>query len=190
MAKGRKAPRRGASRAQSAPRRKGIPGWLWAVSGLVVGVFVTFLLQLEPGREEVRRSPEPPKPSNTPAAPPSTPKPQYDFYTLLPESDVNAPQQPAQTAPAATPAPEASKPAASGPSYYLQAGSFRQRSDADQLRAQILLLGMDVKLENATINGNQWYRVQVGPFSNKNSMDQAQRTLSGNGFSNLLPQQR
>ena len=155
MAKGRKAPRRGASRAQSAPRRKGIPGWLWLISGLVIGVFVTFLLQLEPGREGVRRSPEPPKPSNTP-----------------------------------TLAPEASKPASSGPSYYLQAGSFRQRSDADQLRAQILLLGMDVKLENATINGDQWYRVQVGPFNNKDSMTQAQRTLSGNGFSNLLPQQR
>ncbi len=49
---------------------------------------------------------------------------------------------------------------------------------------------MDVKLENATINGDQWYRVQVGPFNNKDSMTQAQRTLSGNGFSNLLPQQR
>ena len=48
MAKGRKAPRRGASRAQSAPRRKGIPGWLWLVSGLVIGLFVAFLLQLEP----------------------------------------------------------------------------------------------------------------------------------------------
>ena len=74
--------------------------------------------------------------------------------------------------------------------YYLQAGSFRQRSDADQVRAQILLLGMDVKLENATINGNQWYRVQVGPFDTRDSLDQAQRTLSGNGFNNLLPQQR
>ena len=190
MAKGRKAPRRGASRAQSAPRRKGIPGWLWLVSGLVIGVFVTYLLQLEPGREGVRRSPEPPKPTNTPAAPPTTPKPQYDFYTLLPESEVSTPQQATQTTPAPTPAPEASKPASSGPSYYLQAGSFRQRSDADQLRAQILLLGMDVKLENATINGDQWYRVQVGPFNNKDSMTQAQRTLSGNGFSNLLPQQR
>ncbi|HIQ53609.1 MAG TPA: SPOR domain-containing protein, partial [Pseudomonas pachastrellae] len=51
MAKGRKAPRRGASRAQSAPRRKGIPGWLWLVSGLVIGLFVAFLLQLEPGRD-------------------------------------------------------------------------------------------------------------------------------------------
>ena len=40
MAKGRKAaPRRGASRAQSASKRKGIPGWLWLVSGLVIGLF-------------------------------------------------------------------------------------------------------------------------------------------------------
>lgn len=187
MAKGRKAPRRGASRAQSAPRRKGIPGWLWLVSGLVIGLFVAFLLQLEPGRDSVRRSPEPPKPATAPAQPPADPKPRYDFYTLLPESEVVAPQQPAPEAP--TTAEPETKPATSV-NYYLQAGSFRQRSDADQVRAQILLLGMDVKLENATINGNQWYRVQVGPFDTRDSLEQAQRTLSGNGFNNLLPQQR
>ena len=179
MAKGRKAPRRGASRAQSAPKRKGIPGWLWLVSGLIIGLFVAFLLQLEPGRDSVRRSPEPPKPANTPAQPPADPKPRYDFYTLLPESEVVVPQQ---AVPESKPAPSVN--------YYLQAGSFRQRADADQVRAQILLLGMDVKLENATINGNQWYRVQVGPFDSRSSLDQAQRTLSGNGFNNLLPQQR
>ena len=55
---------------------------------------------------------------------------------------------------------------------------------------KVKTLGVDVKLENATINGDQWYRVQVGPLNNKDSMTQAQRTLSGNGFSNLLPQQR
>jgi cell division protein FtsN len=32
--------------------------------------------------------------------------------------------------------------------------------------------------------------VQVGPFDTRDSLDQAQRTLSGNGFNNLLPQQR
>ena len=128
MAKGRKAPRRGASRAQSAPRRKGIPGWLWLVSGLVIGLFVAFLLQLEPGRDSVRRSPEPPKPATTPAQPPADPKPRYDFYTLLPESEVVVPQQPAPKAP--TTAEPETKPATSV-NYYLQAGSFRQRSDAD-----------------------------------------------------------
>ena len=44
MAKGRKAPRRGASRAQSAPRRKGIPGWLWLglKTFFVVSLFIWF----------------------------------------------------------------------------------------------------------------------------------------------------
>ena len=75
--------------------------------------------------------------------------------------------------------------------YYLQAGSFKQKADADRVRAQILLLGLDVHLESAKLNdGQTWHRVQVGPFNNKDSLDQAQSTLSGNGFQNLLPQQR
>ena len=184
------APKRGASRYQ-APAKKPVPGWIWLICGLVIGGFIMFLTNLEPGGKEIKRDKETAKPKEQPkrSAPSNgqAVKPKYDFYTLLPESEVVVPQQPAPEAPT-TAAPE-TKPATSV-NYYLQAGSFRQRSDADQVRAQILLLGMDVKLENATINGNQWYRVQVGPFDTRDSLDQAQRTLSGNGFNNLLPQQR
>ena len=193
MAKERKAaPRRGASRAQSASKRKGIPGWLWLVSGLVIGLFVAFLFQLEPGHDNVKRSPAPPKPSNNAAVRPEQPeKPRYDFYTLLPESEVIVPENTGkvETPPEPEKTPEAS--AESTVRYYLQAGSFKQKADADRVRAQILLLGLDVHLESAKLNdGQTWHRVQVGPFNNKDSLDQAQSTLSGNGFQNLLPQQR
>ncbi|GAA6132603.1 SPOR domain-containing protein [Halopseudomonas sabulinigri] len=189
MAKGRKAPRRGASRAQPAARRKGIPGWLWLVSGLVIGLFVAFLFQLEPGHDNVKRSPPPPKPVNAPAKPAPAQQPTYDFYTLLPESEVVVPQNTGKVEPPATPADPDS--ADDKVRYYLQAGSFKQQADADKVRAQILLLGMDVHLESAKLNdGQTWHRVQVGPFKDKSSLAQAQSTLSGNGFQNLLPQQR
>ncbi|HDZ56803.1 MAG TPA: SPOR domain-containing protein [Pseudomonas xinjiangensis] len=188
MAKGRKpAPRRGASRAQAAARR-GIPPWLWMISGLVIGLFVAFLFQLEPGRESVKRDVTPPKPpqQNKPAKPA---EPRYDFYTLLPESEVIIPQSSVpETAPPE--AEEASKPKAAT-RFFLQAGSFRQRNEADRVRAQILMLGLDVQLESAKLAGDEtWYRVQVGPFQDRNSLSQAQQTLAGNGFENLLLQQR
>lgn len=192
MAKARKpAPRRGASRSQSAAKRKGIPGWLWLVSGLVIGLFVAFLFQLEPGHDNVKRTPAAPKPSNATVKPAPAQQPTYDFYTLLPESEVVVPQNTGK--PEA--APEAEKPATAETEdkvrYYLQAGSFKQQADADKVRAQILLLGLDVHLESAKLNdGQTWHRVQVGPFQDKNSLSQAQSTLSGNGFQNLLPQQR
>ncbi|MEH6567232.1 MAG: SPOR domain-containing protein [Halopseudomonas sp.] len=191
MAKGRKAPRRGASRAQPSARRKGVPGWLWLVSGLVIGLFVAFLFQLEPGHDNVKRSPTPPKPTNAPAkaAPPQ--QPTYDFYTLLPESEVIVPENTGKVETPPEPEKTDAATADSAVRYYLQAGSFKQKADADKVRAQILLLGLDVRLESAKLNdGQTWHRVQVGPFQSKDSLTQAQSTLSGNGFQNLLPQQR
>ena len=194
MAKARKAPRRGASRQQPAPRRA-VPGWLWLVSGLAIGLFVAFLLQLEPGRETVKRdrTPPPPAPSQTPK---TSEEPRYDFYTLLPESEVIVPQAgvsetPPAEATEAKPDAEAATAETTGQRFFLQAGSFRKQAEADRVRAQILLLGLDVRLEDARLDsGDVWYRVQVGPFTDRNKLSQAQQVLTGNGFDNLLLQQR
>ncbi|MEH6500382.1 MAG: SPOR domain-containing protein [Pseudoalteromonas distincta] len=197
MAKARKAaPRRGASRQQSSSRRS-IPGWLWLVAGLAIGIFVTFLFQLEPGRGTVQRDKSPPPPAVTPPPSKAAEQPRYDFYTLLPESEVIVPQSsvPETAPPEPEKAADDQKPAeaaaASGTRFYLQAGSFRQRAEADRVRAQILLLGLDVNLENARLDGGEvWYRVQVGPFQDRATLSSAQTTLAGNGFENLLLQQR
>lgn len=191
MAKARKTPRRGASRARSKPGRR-IPAWLIAVCGLVLGLFIAFLFQLEPGRDTVKRNTAPPPPAAKPA--PAKPAgPSYDFYTLLPESEVVVPTPrpapPPPPPPAPKPAPAAK--AESATRYYLQAGSFRQRSEADRVRAQIILMGLDARLEDAKLaNGDVWHRVQVGPFADQSRLAQAEQTLSGNGFNNLLRQQR
>ena len=97
-AKKKPAPKRGASRYQ-APARQPVPGWVWLACGLLIGAFVVFLLKLEPGRDEIKRikddkpkqtSSQANKPASTPQ--PSAPaKPKYDFYTLLPESEVIVP---------------------------------------------------------------------------------------------------
>ncbi|MFA5679107.1 MAG: SPOR domain-containing protein [Pseudomonas sp.] len=190
MAKARKAPRRGASRAKptSGPR---VPAWLIAVCGVVVGLFIAFLFTLEPGRETVKRDSVAPQPVTRAAEPPKRQSTSYDFYTLLPESEVVVPTpRPAPPPPPAAPA-KAPEPAAAATQYYLQAGSFRQRSEADRVRAQIILMGLEARLENAKLaNGEVWHRVQVGPFADQTRLTQAEQTLSGNGFSNLLRQQR
>ena len=92
-------PKRGASRYQP-PAKKPIPGWLWMAIGLTVGAFIVFLMKLEPGRDEVKREkPEQQKAekiaeANKTAPSPQQPvKPKYDFYTLLPESEVIVPPE-------------------------------------------------------------------------------------------------
>lgn len=98
-AKKKPAPKRGASRYQ-APAKQPIPGWLWLAIGLSVGAFVVFLMKLEPGNGEVKRTkPEQQKAekvaeANKTAPSPQQPvKPKYDFYTLLPESEVIVPPE-------------------------------------------------------------------------------------------------
>ena len=239
MAKKKPAPKRGASRYQ-APARKPVPGWVWLAMGLVIGAFVMFLNTLEPGRDEVRRTkPEQASAGNatgnassgaggngkaqakpTPTPPPQeSVKPKYDFYTLLPESEVIVPPE---AVPKQTPAqPPAQKPVspeeaakidaaraqaalngetpppppvvAKAPitnQFFLQAGSFRKRDDADKVRAQIILLGQNVQVESGTVREETWYRVLVGPFANREQLSSAQKQLAGSGFSNLLLQQR
>lgn len=191
MAKGRKAPVRGASRAKAAAGR-GIPPWLWLVSGLVIGIFVAFLFQLEPGRESVKRDTSPPQQvQQKQPTKPAEPQARYDFYTLLPESEQLVPESSVpKQAPPEPPKKEDAKPQDTT-RFFLQAGSFRKRGDADRVRAQILMLGLDVKLEDAKLgDGETWYRVQVGPFQDRSSVNQAQKTLAGNGYDNLLLQQR
>ncbi|GLO40560.1 MULTISPECIES: SPOR domain-containing protein [Pseudomonas] len=226
-AKKKPAPKRGASR-QTAPAKQPIPGWVWLAVGLTVGAFIVFLMKLEPGGEDIKRTKpeqqkaekvaEAGKPAQT--TPQQPVKPKYDFYTLLPESEVIVPPEavpektppvPAQPVTPVTPAeaakidtaraqaalmgqtpppaPPVIKPAATT-QFFLQAGSFRKQADADKVRAQIILLGQSVKVESGTVKDETWYRVLVGPFSNREQLTGAQKQLAGAGFSNLLLQQR
>jgi cell division protein FtsN len=225
VAKKKPAPKRGASRYQ-APAKKPIPGWLWLVIGLSVGAFIVFLMKLEPGGEDVKRVKADAKAAKiaeankTPPSPTAPVKPKYDFYTLLPETEVIVPNEavPEKTPPAVVapvvpvtpeqaakidtaraqaalsgltppPAPPVAKPAAVT-QFFLQAGSFRKKEDAEKVRAQIILLGQTAGVESGTVKEETWYRVLVGPFSNREQLTIAQKQLAGGGFSNLLLQQR
>jgi cell division protein FtsN len=221
-AKKKPAPKRGASRYQ-APAKKPVPGWFWLVCGLVIGGFMVFLFSLEPGRDEIKRakaeqarSTQSAKPAAA-SAPASGPaKPKYDFYTLLPESEVILPpqaiEQPAAPAQKPVSPEEAAKidaaraeAALSGQvppppplvakapvtsQFFLQAGSFRRKDDAEALRAQIILLGQSVQVESGSVREETWHRVLVGPFATREQLGQAQKSLAASGFSNLLLQQR
>ena len=196
--------------------------------GLTVGAFIVFLMKLEPGKgddvkrvkQEEQKATRMAEANKTPPSPQQPVKPKYDFYTLLPESEVivppdavpektlptpqvpTTPVTPAEAAKIDTaraqaalsgitppPAPPVAK-AAPVTKFFLQAGSFRKEADADKVRAQIILLGQAVSVESGTVKDETWYRVLVGPFSNREQLTTAQKQLAGSGFSNLLLQQR
>lgn len=208
------APRRGASRPAAPAAKKQLPAWAWLACGALIGGFIVFLATLEPGNEAVKR---PKETAQKPAAP-ATPKPKYDFYTLLPESEVIVPPEPARPEPRPVPKPVTPQEAARidtqraelalqgkippppppvattaarpGSQFFLQAGSFPTREQAESVRAQITLLGQIARLESGTVGDRTWHRVLVGPFGDRDQMGKAQQVLISNGFNNLLPQQR
>src|SRR5690606_7102697 len=98
-------PSRGATRPHAPAAKKSLPAWAWLACGLLIGGFVVFLATLEPGNDAVQR---PKDSAKKPASTPAAPKPKYDFYTLLPESEVIVPPEP--TRPAPPPAKPAPKP--------------------------------------------------------------------------------
>ena len=183
MAKADYAPRRRTTRKKTSP----LPGWAWMLIGLLVGLFVAFLVFLHktpPSSEGARPEPETPPP----AAPETKKKEglQFDFYKLLPEMEVAIP--PEEVVPPA----HDREPV----NYYLQAGSFRDSADADGRKAELALLGLEATIQTVTINGTghlapdpprslsgdhgprpgaakapgEWLRVYVDPGENRDPM--------------------
>lgn len=65
--------------------------------------------------------------------------------------------------------------------YLLQAGSFRSASDADKVRANIILLGLPARVESIKNDkGETFYRIYVGSFNTVDAMKNAQTILSNN----------
>ncbi|TXS92678.1 sporulation protein [Parahaliea aestuarii] len=130
-----------------------------------------------PGEESANASPGP---SAKPAAQ-TPPKPRFDFYTVLPEQTIDVEVEPAEVA-----QPRATTTANSKEVYLLQAGSFRQREDADRRRAELLLLGLEPRIEESSADNGRWFRVFVGPFDSRSKMAKARSLTAGQDIDTLL----
>ena len=125
----------------------------------------------------------------SPATPPATNQATDTLGTLIAQlPNPNAAPAPTETAPAAAkPNATATKPAAASnqaakvaaaPStYYLQAGAFRSATDAEAVRARILLLGLDANVQSGPYDGGTINRVRVGPFKGLDEMNRARSVL-------------
>lgn len=76
-----------------------------------------------------------------------------------------------------------------GISYMLQAGSFRQRDDADKLRARLALLGVEASVQSVRMEGDEtWHRVRVGPNASLRDIDKLRQRMSANNINSILLQ--
>lgn len=124
----------------------------------------------------------PPKPASAPIS--------FDFYGALREIEVPVlpPREAAVNPPAKTQDQTAAKgaEAAGGDSYMLQAGSFRRRAEADQLKANLALNGMVSAIQKVSIQGSgDYYRVRLGPYPTYKAMEEANQQLIRAGIEAL-----
>lgn len=180
-------PRRGAPKnkgqqrpgnsSRAAPADRPGSSWRAYLAGLMSGIFVSFLLYL--ANLPAADAPGPgPEPAVVAAAPAEPPKARFDFYTMLPQQTIDGPVEPAEVA---------DRPTGARPDVYLlQAGSFRQRQDADRRRAELLLLGLEPRVEEADSDNGRWYRVYLGPFNSHPDMTRARSLTAAQDIDTLL----
>ena len=103
----------------------------------------------------------------------------FDFYTLLPDSKVTPSKVEAYLS---TPKDPNKKT-----NTLLQAGSFRRLADADRLRARLIMLNMPTVVAEKTTSssGSVWYRVRIGPFSNRSTLNKAEDVLAQQGIESI-----
>jgi cell division protein FtsN len=86
---------------------------------------------------------------------------------------------PAPAAPAPAPAPAAGT--AGDYVYYLQAGAFRDLSDAEATRAKLALLGFEAAISDRTSDSGVLHRVRLGPYNQVEAMNKARANLLDSG---------
>lgn len=190
MANRRRTARRG--QAVRDDQRGLIPGWVWLLLGMAMGVvLVVFVVTAGLWRPQGR--PDLPQPradaGKDPAelaelaAPRPAPRNEYDFYTVLPEMEVVIPDAEIQQRVLRR---EEQRPG----SYLLQVGSFRQPADAEKAKAELAFLGLVATITPVKINNQDWFRVRVGPFSDVREMDSVKRRVQESGYQVLVLSER
>ena len=172
-----KSKRPAANNKRPAPKSQ-VPGWVWLFTGTVLGAFIMFLAYLSgitPSQPGITTPPVAEKAQ--PKA--EVPKPRFDFYQLLKETEVVVKDVPVHT-------PQ-EKAAAEAQEFVLQVGSFKKSGDADRLRAELILMNLDAQVETVTVrNGETWHRVLVGPYQSQSKVAKARSTLVSNDIKPLL----
>jgi cell division protein FtsN len=97
----------------------------------------------------------------------------YDFYEMLPHFEVVVPEKDKDVKHDLPPGAKIERPGV----YVLQAGSYRNEADADRVRAQLALQGVDAKVQRVAVDTDVWHRVRIGPISNLDELNKVRKQL-------------
>ena len=171
----RKPGKRKANARKKAPAKPLVPGWLWLLVGLLLGLFIAFLVLLKTGHlgeavESAKTAPKEPvvaqEPETEAVEEPEPQPPAYQFHEVLTNKEVEIPAE------------DLKNPALTAPEkYVMPCGSFREVERADTMKAEMALVGIEASIAPVDNANGRWYRVQVGPFNGKRAAERVRHKL-------------
>ena len=179
-------------------RKKSLPGYVWLLSGLAIGLFIAFIVYLDKQPEnpkdfgsavqqELKKLKQQTKKKTATNTETATAKKEqkFNFYTILPELEVLIPENETRPPePAAETKTKTLNKNTSSPvnkkQYVLQVGSFQNLDDAKKLKANLAFLGLTANIQHVTVNRQAWHRVRTGPYISKQQLYKNQKILKQN----------
>ena len=174
-----------AARDYKTKRRKntGFSGWTGVLCGLAVGLGVAGIVYIKDHRPDAQivrvgkadkkksRSNEPPDTEAGDSGTEDSAK-SYAFYDMLPKFEVVVPEKEKDVRPDIKSVPETRRG-----TYVLQAGSYKNFADADRVRAQLALQGVESKVQKVSVDNDTWHRIRIGPISKLDDLNRLRQTL-------------
>jgi cell division protein FtsN len=147
--------------------------WVWISLGLIIGLFVAFVLFLD---QKIVKTTSKPVPADTTSE--DSKKPIFDFYTVLPKREVDIPEPDLSENKLNKKSPK--KQQTVKVQYILQAGSFTGAEDAERQKAKLALIGLQSVVSKANVNGVVYFRVELGPYVDDGSYSEVKNLLIEN----------
>jgi cell division protein FtsN len=139
-------------------------------------VYVMNNRQRDPAREKAeapRPDPHRKAPTDPEAATTATTGEKYDFYEMLPNFEVVVPEKDKEVKRDMPATAKVERPGV----YVLQAGSYRNEADADRVRAQLSMQGIDAKVQRVAVDSDVWHRVRIGPITKLEDLNKLRKQL-------------
>ena len=182
--------RRKSGRKRAASKgQRGSSAWMWLLTGILIGLGLAWYLfakgyfpaagieQPVASESSAPQLSEPAIADGISSDTAAQDKPRYDFFTVLPEMEVTMPGQNAG---------QGTGPELDTGTYLLQVGSFKQARDAEQLKANLALIGIVAGIQTVRVNDATWHRVRIGPVTGARKADELRNQLAENDIDSLV----
>jgi cell division protein FtsN len=158
--------------------------------GLALGLLVALVVYVRSGGDVRDAAPAPTVAATPRAAPEQAPRDdaeappsaaRFDFYEVLPEFEVVIPEVESELR-----ADSAVRAVEEPGHYVLQVGSFTAVADADRMRANLALLGIESRIQRVTIDADVFHRVRIGPIEDVRELNRVRARLREARVESLL----